>query len=207
MRSDYSGNLDALPTEHCQHGPGEDCMICSGCGRCDETCDEENELCDECRANENPRLEVVAPEAVDSEKLPSAESVFGPIIYAYTRAEAIDDGVLFDCGAVCWGVQRIVDILGFRYPVAMTAGAYGAIVGGCETGTAQSKIALAACLQALKDAIKRGSDGDTVYFTFEPLTPPGVFDLPFAHVVKLWSRCGPGDTAEPVITIMLEGED
>ena len=25
--------------------------------------------------------------------------------------------------------------------------------------------------------------------------------------VKLWSLCGPGDNAEPVITIMLEGED
>lgn len=25
--------------------------------------------------------------------------------------------------------------------------------------------------------------------------------------VKLWSLCGPGDDAAPVITIMLEGED
>ena len=24
---------------------------------------------------------------------------------------------------------------------------------------------------------------------------------------NLWAQCGPGDTAEPVITIMLEGED
>ncbi|SPE52864.1 hypothetical protein SBV1_160020 [Verrucomicrobia bacterium] len=25
--------------------------------------------------------------------------------------------------------------------------------------------------------------------------------------IKLWSLCGPGDDGEPVITIMLEGED
>ena len=25
--------------------------------------------------------------------------------------------------------------------------------------------------------------------------------------VNLWSQCGPGDQGEPVITIMLEGED
>ena len=27
------------------------------------------------------------------------------------------------------------------------------------------------------------------------------------EAVKLWSLCGPGDDARPVITIMLEGED
>jgi hypothetical protein len=27
------------------------------------------------------------------------------------------------------------------------------------------------------------------------------------NVVKLWALCGPGDDAQPVITIMVEGED
>lgn len=27
------------------------------------------------------------------------------------------------------------------------------------------------------------------------------------EVVNLWALCGPGDDAQPVITIMLEGED
>lgn len=39
-----------LPTQHCGHNVGEDCMICTGCGECRETCDEENELCDGCRS-------------------------------------------------------------------------------------------------------------------------------------------------------------
>jgi len=34
-----------------------------------------------------------------------------------------------------------------------------------------------------------------------------VWDGQRRNEVKLWSVCGPGDDAEPVITIMLEGED
>jgi hypothetical protein len=36
----------------CQHTDGEDCMICSVCGRCDETLDEKDDICDRCRAGQ-----------------------------------------------------------------------------------------------------------------------------------------------------------
>jgi hypothetical protein len=125
-----------------------------------------------------------------------------PMIHSYTRAEAIDDGVLVDCGAFMWGPARIVDVVGFLYPVAMTARAYGAITDGCDMGTVQNKVALAACLRSLHSAIKASppDGGGDVHFQHEPLMVPGLF-------VKMWARCGPGDDAEPVVTIMLEGED
>ena len=47
----------------------------------------------------------------------SAESFFGDIISTYTRAQAIEDGVLID-------VSPIAKEAGFEWPVAMTAGAW-----------------------------------------------------------------------------------
>ena len=34
---------------NCQHSENEDCLICTSCGRCDESLDD-NDLCDRCRA-------------------------------------------------------------------------------------------------------------------------------------------------------------
>ena len=44
---------------------------------------------------------------------PSPADVFGEVIYRYTRAQAIADGVLID-------VTEAAAELGFRYPVALT---------------------------------------------------------------------------------------
>ena len=43
--------------------------------------------------------------------------LFGEVIYAYTRAEAIADGVLID-------VTETAKEVGFRLPVALTAAAW-----------------------------------------------------------------------------------
>ena len=130
------------------------------------------------------------------------KNIFGPILHAYTRAQAIDDGVLVDCGAFMWGGSRIVDTMGFLYPVAMTAGAWGSITEGCRVGTAQDKVALAHCLRLLHAAIKASPEGGgpVVHFKCKPLMCPEL-------EVELWCMCGPGDDAESVLTIMLEGED
>jgi len=44
----------------------------------------------------------------------SAESFFGNVISTYTRAQAIDDGVLIDAGAMAREA-------GFKWPVALTS--------------------------------------------------------------------------------------
>ena len=43
------------------------------------------------------------------------EDVFGPVIYTYTRAQAIEDGVLVD-------VSTLAAEAGIRYPTAVTRG-------------------------------------------------------------------------------------
>ncbi|MEA2079735.1 MAG: DUF6573 family protein [Pseudomonadota bacterium] len=47
----------------------------------------------------------------------SAESFFGDIISTYTRAQAIEDGVLIDVSSTARDAR-------FNWPVAMTAGAW-----------------------------------------------------------------------------------
>ena len=51
-----------------------------------------------------------------SEK-PAADPIFGEVIYACTRAQAIEDGVLIDLGATA-------KESGFRWPVALTTAAW-----------------------------------------------------------------------------------
>ena len=58
------------------------------------------------------------------------------------------------------------------------------------------------CLWMLFNAIRKGGSGDTLLFEVMFL------QTPHRHViVKLKSVCGPGDHGEPVLTIMLPGED
>jgi len=45
----------------------------------------------------------------------ATEDVFGPVIHAYTRAQALEDGVLVD-------VSKVAAEAGFRVPVAITQG-------------------------------------------------------------------------------------
>src|SRR4051794_4558851 len=52
------------------------------------------------------------PEAISEE--PNAEDIFGEVIFAYTRADALADGVLID-------VTDTAKEAGFRIPVAVTA--------------------------------------------------------------------------------------
>jgi len=153
---------------------------------------------------ENPRAEVSGPSPVDSPE--DEESTLDwPIIASYSRRDAIADGVLIDCSGFKWGCRLVTDIVGLKYPAAITAGAWAAITEGRESPT-HDTLALAACLLDLSNVVRQqkamgSSAGTDVHFTTAPVL------VPHAGRVRLWSRCGPGDTAEPVITIMLEGED
>ena len=113
------------------------------------------------------------------------------LIHSYSRAEALADGVLVDVSALArsWG---------FRYPMAVTARVYAAVTEGLTSEAAKQE-QLARMLEALHAAIRRAlPDGDNVAFTVA-LPPP--------QSLALWSRIGPGDTPDPVITIMLPDED
>jgi len=122
-----------------------------------------------------------------------ADQPFGPVIFSYTRKQAIEDGVLVDVTQVARGE-------GFRIPVAMTATLYGEITrqpGGevpPEGVTVEPGVCVKWLLRRLRlEIATRMRDTDRV-------------ELRFGRIA-LWALCGPGDDAEPVLTVMLEGED
>lgn len=153
---------------------------------------------------ENPALFAdlkTSSEGVDIKKLPQVviqtESVFGHVIASYSRKEAIEDGVLiaFD--------DKIVKEAGINYPIALSTAAY----------------------QLIDDAVKKGGkDLDGVIWDmltmFRYYAKKSNYSTQFIFEMLIWEKhvgkdremkfkaiCGPGDTEEPVITIMLPNED
>lgn len=113
-------------------------------------------------------------------------------IYSYTRAQAIEDGVLVDLTP--WARRA-----GFKYPLACTAGVWAAVLSGDDTPTDVFTRNLGLFLADLRDHA-RNTDGDRFEFSWLSRTEPN-------EHVDLYCVCGPGDTAEPVLTVMLQGED
>ena len=132
------------------------------------------------------------------------DPIFGPVIHAYTRAEAIDDGVLV---AVPQTASRAA---GFKVPMAMTATAWGAV--GFSTDLAEllakATAVLSAAMLEYRQCAHRASMGlgapvgDRLAFAYDAEREDGGVD-----VVQLVLVIGPGDNAEPVGTVMLPGED
>lgn len=128
--------------------------------------------------------------------------IFGEPISTYSRRQAIEDGVLVDLMQP--GTVGLVREAGFKFPVAMTAGAFAATVAriGEELPAGQDlQGRLWDVLWMLKCAIRRAGSTDRLSFQVR------VSNGRRHEVVRLWSACGPGDADEPVITIMLEDED
>jgi hypothetical protein len=118
-------------------------------------------------------------------------------IHSYSRAQAIADGVLID-------VSITPREAGIRYPVALTAAAWGRCVAVPPGVSCQDEAGrLWVCVWLLRCAIGR-SDGSAIHFGVHVRndnregTPP---------LVRLKAVCGPGDKDEPCITVMLPGED
>ena len=145
-----------------------------------------------------------------------ADQPFGPMVFSYTRAQAIEDGALVDLTSSAPAgaeVKRLVQEAGFHVPVAMTAAAYTeAVLAGTtedEDGwfifpAGQSnKGRLWDVLMVLHYAAKAKPGSDRVYFAVDV----DVAGDGNHKTVKLWSLIGPGDDGEPVLTIMCEGED
>ncbi len=115
-----------------------------------------------------------------------AGEIFGDLICSYTRAEAIEDGVLVD-------VSERAKRAGIKYPTACTAAVWALIGTMPESCTSEESARLAAMLAALLEAIRQARGTDRVAFE--------------ALGAALWAQCGPGDIDAPVITILREGED
>jgi hypothetical protein len=120
---------------------------------------------------------------------------FGPVIVAYTRADALRDGVLVD-------VTETAREMGYRVPVAVTRAVWVGVVEPDETPGQSVEGRLWDVLWMLHYAIKtRPRAGSLVRYQLYA-TIGG-----FSRLVTLKAVIGPGDEGEPVITIMEPDED
>jgi hypothetical protein len=116
---------------------------------------------------------------------------FGEPISSYSRAQAIEDGVLVDLSGVP-SIKRT-----FKYPFACTAEVFGPIeqevIKGGDLTAICHDIAMLAIL-----AIRRApQDGEPVHFKVRVGNR--------THDYKL--HIGPGDTPSPVLTLMFPNQD
>ncbi len=121
-----------------------------------------------------------------------------PVIYAYTRAQALDDGVLID-------VSETAREAGITFPTAVTCRVWNEVVvpplrakarGESEEGRLWDVIWLLRCAIA-----KARAGADVIHYQLIATDERGR-----KKTRRLSARCGPGDTIEPVITVMLDGE-
>ena len=145
------------------------------------------------------------------------DDLWGEEIFRYTRAQAIADGVLVDLtSATDDKGQRLCPQAGFKLPVAITRTAWASTVeaGGTWKPDGEGEILELKGGQSLTGRVwdvlwmlrvACGQAGDTDRIHFQVLVD--VNGDGRREMVKLWALCGPGDDAQPVITIMVEGED
>ena len=127
------------------------------------------------------------------------ESPFGPVVYSYTRAQAIADGVQVE-------VTETAKEAGISFPVFLTRTVFDAYVAVPPDVTAQDEAGrLWDIVWMLRFAIIRAR--------------PGVQRIPVAlyvrndnyraKLIKLIATCGPRDIDDPApaITVMMPDED
>ena len=133
-----------------------------------------------------------------------------PVIFSYTRAQAIEDGVLVDLSE--WAKET-----GFKIPVACTSEVWHSYItppkgtrelGQSERGRAHD------VLWMLFVAIKRRpSSRDSESAGAADASEQLLYEVIFLQAphrqetVELKAICGPGDQGEPVLTIMMPYED
>lgn len=119
---------------------------------------------------------------------------WGNVIYSYSRAQAIEDGVLVDVS------EFAKEEVGFKIPVALTSALYDGYIKNDEPGQSISgRLWDVLCLLHLK---AKGCDKDTIFYDV-------IFQMTEKkkETVKLKAVIGPGDDPSPVLTIMLSHED
>ncbi|MYL83448.1 hypothetical protein GTA51_09955 [Desulfovibrio aerotolerans] len=121
------------------------------------------------------------------------------VIYSYTRAQAIEDGVLID-------ITADAKATGFKVHTVVTDNLYHQYIEvptGLDRSYGQSSAGRLHDLLTLAMFAARSSKGtDRVYFKVSFLMGPDK-----KETVDIIAHIGPGDNAEPVLTIMLPEDD
>jgi hypothetical protein len=130
------------------------------------------------------------------------------MIHSYSRAEAIDDGLLID-------VTAQAKLAGFKIPVAVSAAVWAECVEWSHHTSRIKRVEqsedkrLAALLRVAASTAsafaRSGNDSPVVVFGFNRVPRTG----PIRSAALMHVKCviGPGDTLAPVVTILLPDED
>lgn len=131
-----------------------------------------------------------------------AAEIFGEPIHSYSRSEAIEDGELVD-------VSETAREAGFRFPVALTRAAWNDCVEWSESDTDRKHWpqdeagrlwdVLSMARFYLRATSRHNPDCDRAMV--QVLRVPREGRGTKARIVTLVAHVGPGDDAEPVITI------
>lgn len=137
--------------------------------------------------------------------------VFGEPISVYTRAQAIEDGQLID-------VSITAREAGIVWPVALTSAAWADCVewtdetearkgytGQSESGRLWDVVWMLSL--AVRGALRRGLDASQQPLYYSLLRTPAAGRGVMPRKATLKFMVGPGDQGEPVITVMMPGED
>lgn len=127
---------------------------------------------------------------------------WGDLVHSYTRAQAIADGLLID-------VSDMAREAGFRSAVALTAQAWADCVEWADADsirqvTQDEAGRLWDVLWLAHLAARRAQSGRVIFELFR-VPRGGRGQRP--RRTRLQMHIGPGDGEEPVITIMVPGED
>lgn len=135
---------------------------------------------------------------------PGCHNLFGEVIYSYTRAQAIDDGVLIDA-------TEMARDAGFKWPVALTVAAWSDCVAWSDVDNERQVYQdqsgrLWDVLFMASFAVRTANNANRqLQFDLQRIPRNGRSTTSQRLTLKL--ILGPGDGGEPVITIMLPGED
>lgn len=125
------------------------------------------------------------------------EDVFGPVIHSYSRADALEDGVLVD-------VSDVAKEAGFKWPVAVTSELW-ADINTFTKGSGQDvsgrlwDVVYMARMAAKGTIPVQGNQTNAVYQMTLKMGKKSRYQ------VRMVS--GPGDNMEPVITLMQPHQD
>ncbi len=140
----------------------------------------------------------------NSSKKDSKALFFGDVISSYSRAQAIEDGVLIDAG-------ELAQEAGFSYPVALTSAVWDDCVAWSDADNRnqayQNKNGrLWDVLYMASHAIRTSNSiGNRMLYQLYRVPRDGRTNR--ATLVTLKLIVGPGDHGEPVNTILLPNED
>ncbi len=132
------------------------------------------------------------------------DAIFGEVIYRYTRAQAIADGILMD-------VSTTATEAGFRWPVAMTHAAWLGCVEWTTADNAQqgyqdeSGRLWDVSFMAAHAARTASQQFDQLHFSLYRVPRDGQSRQ--ACLTKLKLMLSAGDEGEPVMTLLLPHED